>query len=110
MNYILLFLTSVFLSSVSQVILKVSANRQHKNALFEYLNIEVVFAYVLFLIASFITVLAYRVIPLSMGAVLESCGYIFVTILSIIILKENIEMKKICGLLLIMFGICVFYL
>ena len=43
-SYILLFLGSVFLSSVSQVILKKSAMEPHENKLKEYLTIKVIIA------------------------------------------------------------------
>ena len=43
-RYIGLFLFSVFISSVSQVILKKSANRTYASKLQEYLNIPVMLA------------------------------------------------------------------
>lgn len=110
MKYIGIFLLSVFISSVSQIILKTSANRKHEGIIREYLNSRVILAYTLFLISSFITVIAYKYIPLSMGAILESSGYIFVTVLGVVFLQEKVGKRRLLGLFIIMVGIFVFYL
>ena len=41
-KYIMLFLFSVLVSSVSQVILKKSTEKQYKNRIKEYFNIQVI--------------------------------------------------------------------
>jgi drug/metabolite transporter (DMT)-like permease len=51
---------------------------------------------------------AYKCVPLSMGPILESCGYIFVTVLGVIILKEKISKRKLLGLVAILIGIVLF--
>lgn len=107
MVYVILFLFSVFISSVSQIILKSSANKQYENSVKEYLNPKVIIAYGIFFLSSLLTVLAYREVPLSMGAVLESTGYIWVTVLGYFVLKENVSKKKIVGLMVIIIGIIV---
>ena len=110
MIYILIFLCSVFISSVSQVLLKSSANKEHGNALKEYLNPKVIVAYGMFFLATLITILAYKYVPLSMGGILESSGYIFVAVLSYIFLHEKISKRKMLGLAGILLGILVFNL
>ncbi len=110
MIYILIFLCSVFISSVSQVLLKSSANKEHGNALKEYLNPKVIVAYGMFFLATLITILAYKYVPLSMGGILESSGYIFVAVLSYIFLHEKISKRKMLGLAVILLGILVFNL
>lgn len=110
MIYILIFLCSVFISSVSQVLLKSSANKEHGNALKEYLNPKVIIAYGMFFLATLITILAYKYVPLSMGGILESSGYIFVAVLSYIFLHEEISKRKMLGLAVILLGILVFNL
>ena len=107
MKYIALFFFSVFIASVSQIILKVSAKEEHGGGLREYLNLKVILAYGIFFISSLLTVLSYKYVPLSMGPVIESSGYIFVAVLSFLLLKEHIGKKKILGLMLIMIGIIV---
>lgn len=106
--YIAIFLLSVFISSISQILLKSSANREHKSALREYFNPKVVIAYGMFFAATLITILAYRYVPLSMGGILEASGYIFVAVLSYFFLHERIGKRKFLGLLLILGGIIIF--
>jgi EamA-like transporter family. len=108
MIYILIFLCSVFISSISQVLLKSSANRQYRKGLQEYLNPRVVAAYGMFFVATLVTIVAYRYVPLSMGGILEAAGYIFVAVLSYIFLHEKIGKRKMAGLLIILGGILVF--
>lgn len=108
--YVAIFLVSVFVSSVSQIILKKSAGKTYDSKIKEYMNFPVIFAYGLFFMSSLLTVLAYKYVPLSMGPILESTGYIWVSILGYFILKEGISKKKIIGLVTIIAGIIVFNL
>ena len=98
----------VFISSVSQNLLKKSANKKHGSFIKEYLNPIVIGSYLIFVIATFMSIYAYKGIPLSMGVVLDSTGYIFVTILGAIFLKEKPTVKKIIALGLIVVGIVVY--
>lgn len=104
-KYIIIFLFGTFISSMSQIVLKKSANKQYDNPIKEYLNFPVLFSYFVFFLASLITVVAYKYVPLSLGPVLESSGYIFVSILGYIFLKERIGKRKLLGILLIILGI-----
>ena len=106
-SYYGIFLFSVFISSVSQIILKKSANIKYENPIREYLNIRVIAAYSIFLLSSFVAIYAYKFVPLSIGPVLESAGYIFVTVLGYIFLKERVGKKKLLGLACILCGIVV---
>jgi len=105
--FTVLFIGSVFISSVSQVLLKKAANKPHDNLIKEYLNPTVIFAYGLFFLSTLLTVFAYRQVPLSLGPVLESSGYIFVSVLSYLVLKEKITKKQFLGVVLILLGIVV---
>mgnify|MGYP000035899711 FL=1 len=110
MKYIVLFLFSVFISSVSQILLKSSAKQQYEKSWKDYLNWKVIVAYGIFFISSLLTVFAYRYVPLSMGPILEASGYFFVAVLGYFILKERIGKRKWLGLSLILVGIVVAYL
>ncbi len=103
-------LLGTFISSVSQVLLKKSAERTYGSRLEEYLNPFVIIAYIIFFIATFLSILAYKEIPLSMGPVLEATSYIYVTLFGAKIFHEKIEHKKILALCLIISGICVYSL
>lgn len=105
--FILIFVLSVFVTSVSQVLLKKSANRQYASVKEEYLNPRVVIAYLLFFGATLVTVVAYRYVPLSLGPVLEALGYVFVGILGVLVLKEKITIKSFVGMVLIVVGVII---
>lgn len=106
----LLYVAAVFVSSVAQIILKTAANDQTKKGIKAYLNIRVIAGYGLFFGATLLTTIALKIIPLSLGSVLETAGYVFVPILSRIFLKERINSKSLIGYILIVAGIIVFTL
>ncbi len=92
---------------MSQVVLKTSANEEHKSFIQEYLNVRVITAYAMFFASTIITVFAYKYVPLSLGPVLESAGYVFVAVLSYFILKERLSKKQIAGMVLIVAGVLI---
>ena len=103
-----IMLVSVFVSSVSQVLLKKAASRTYERRIDEYLNPMVIFAYVLFLLTTLLTVFAYRGIPLSLGPVLEATSYLYVTAFGALIFKEKVTPKRLVALALIVVGICIY--
>lgn len=108
LKYILIFLISVFISSVAQIILKKSAVKKYDSVIKEYLNIRVIGAYSIFFLSTLLTMYAYKGVPLALGALLESVGYIYIPVLSLIFLKEKITPRMIIGSLFIIGGIVVF--
>ena len=105
--YIALYLLAVFISSFSQVLLKISAIKEHNSVWQEYVNLYVIVAYGLFFLSTLATMYAYKVLPLSYGPVLDATGYIWVSFLGKMVLKEKIPIRKIIGLLLIIVGIVI---
>lgn len=106
--YSCFMLFGTFISSISQVFLKKSADTDHKSIIREYFNVKVIMAYVLFFLATVCSIVAYRGIPLSLGPVLESTGYIYVTIFDICLFKQSYSVKKIAALAIIIIGIVVY--
>ena len=104
----IIFLLGVFISSISQIMLKKSAQKEYANKISEYLNPRVIFAYFIFFGATLCSIWAYTVIPLSLGPILESAGYIFVAVLSWLFLKEKITVRKMIGLSIIIIGIIIY--
>lgn len=102
------FLCSVLISSISQILLKKSADRTYDNRLKEYLNPLVIVAYIMFFCSMMITMYCYRYVDVSAGPIFESAGYVFVGILGFIFLKEKFTIKKTIGMVLILLGIVVF--
>jgi multidrug transporter EmrE-like cation transporter len=109
-TYALLALFGVFISGISQVLLKKSAGRQYSSAIREYLNPLVIVAYAMFFGATLLSVYAYKGIPLSMGPILDATGYIYVTIFGITIFHEKLNARRMLALVLIILGIVVYSL
>ena len=105
-----LLLLSVFISSVSQIILKKAADKTYESTLKEYMNPMVIGAYGLFFCSVILTMLALKHVPLSMSPILESTGYIFVSVMGYIFLKERFSRRKLMGFALILAGIVIFNL
>ena len=103
--YIIIMLFSVLMGAVSQVLLKKAALKPHSSLLSEYLNPQVILAYILFVGCTFLTVYEYRGVPLSLGPVLESTSYLYVTVFGILIFRETKKAKKIAALILIIAGV-----
>ena len=74
------------------------------------MNPRVIFAYIIFFAATLCSIMAYKVIPLSLGPILESAGYIFVAFMSWLFLKEKISKQKVLGLSIIVIGIIIYSL
>ena len=105
-----ILLLSVFISSVSQIILKKAAGKTYDSTLKEYLNPMVIGAYGMFFCSVILTMIALKYVPLSMSPILESTGYIFVSVMGYFFLKERFSKRKLAGFALILAGIVIFNL
>lgn len=110
MLYCFISLVGVFLSAVSQVMLKRAAMKKYDTVLKEYLNPTVIVAYILFVGTTFLSVFAYKKIPLSIGPMLEATGYIYIMYFGNKFFNEKINKKKCMALFCIVVGIVVFSL
>ena len=108
--YASVLLIGVFISAISQVMLKKAAMKTYASPIREYLNPLVIFAYVLFVGTTVLSVLAYKGIPLSMGPILEATSYLYVTVFGVLIFHEKLNRKKVLALVLILSGIAVYSL
>ena len=106
-TYILIFISASLISAFSQILLKIAARRTYSSWIFEYLNPRVISAYAIFFLATLLTVYCYKVVPLSLGAMLEASGYVFVTVLGRLIIKESVPKQKIIGMALVICGVIV---
>ena len=103
-------LFGTFLAAVSQVMLKKAALRSYKIKLREYLNPLVISAYIILIGTTFLSIYAYKELPLSMGPVLEATSYIYVTFFGVVFFKEKMSGQKLLSLTLIVGGIIVYTL
>lgn len=108
--YASILLVGVFLSAISQIMLKKAALQTYERKIWEYLNPLVICAYVIFFGTTLLGIYAYKGIPLSMGPVLEATSYIYVMFFGVTIFKEKLNRRKVAGLLLIIGGILVYSL
>ena len=107
----LIVILGIFSCSFSQLLLKKSAGKAHRSSIFEMLNPLVMFSYAIFFVVLVVNIWALsKGVQLKELAVLESTGYIFVPLLSWLVLKEQIAKRTILAIILIISGIIVFYL
>ena len=106
--YSIFLIFSVFISAISQLLLKKSALEEHSSWIKEYLNIKVIIAYFLFICAVLIDLLALKYIPLSFVPIIETSNYIFIIVLSRIVFKEKISIKQTISICLIISGILIY--
>ena len=105
--FIAIFISASLISAFSQILLKKSAAVTYSSWIYEYLNVKVICAYAIFFLATLLTVYCYKVIPLSLGAMLEASGYVFVTILGRIMLGEKVSKQKLAGMALVIAGVII---
>ncbi len=108
-SYVLAFL-AVFVASVSQILLKQSAQSEHKNFIYKFLNWRVILGYVLLLGTTVINVFAYRGVELKVTPMIESTGIIWVTILAACFLGERPTKRTLLSIAVTIVGIIVFSL
>lgn len=107
----LLVILGIFSCSLSQLFLKKSANREHKSKLFEIINPLVILSYIIFFCSLLINIWAMsHGLELKELAMLESLGYVFVPLMSYLVLHEKISVRTISAISVILIGIFIFYL
>lgn len=109
--YYVLVVVGVFLCSCSQLLLKKSAGKIYNKFMYSILNWRVLLAYSVSFAALFINITAMsKGVNVKDLPILESFGYIFVPILSFLVLKERFSIRILLSMILIVSGIIVFYL
>lgn len=107
----ILVVMGIFISACSQLLLKKSADKEHKSFVQSMFNWRVITAYAIFLGSLFINITAMsKGVNLKDMPILESLGYIFVPLLSFLVLQEKITKRTLISMILIMLGIIIFYL
>ena len=107
-KYYIFTIITAFITSVSQIMLNISAKKSYTSKIFEYMNPWVVFSYGLLMIVLMANSYIMKFVDLKDAHALAASTYIFVLLLSRLILKENITAKKVLGNILIIIGILVF--
>ena len=97
-------------TSVSQILLKQSSNIKYENKIREYLNFRVILSYGMFFLILLLNTWCYTKVEMRYGPVIDTAAYVFVLLLSRLILKEKITKGKILGNLIIITGILIYTL
>lgn len=108
--FFLLMFFGTFLSAISQILLKQSANQKHESFLKEYLNWRVITAYAIFFGVLLLNTYAYTQVELKYGSVIDAFTYVFVLLLSVLLLHEKVSKGQLLGNLLIIIGIFIYAL
>ena len=107
-KYILLAIFSGVISSLSQILLKKSAQEQKSSRLGEYLNWKVIVAYGITFSCMLLMIIVYKGIPYKLGPVLESLTYFYIMVFGRLFLGEKVTKRKVIGNLIIAAGVVVF--
>lgn len=108
-GYFLLAILSVCIASVSQIILKLGANKNYPSKIREYLNGYVITGYGMLFLSMIATIAAYRKLSYLSVPVVETLGYVLVPFLSFLIFKERLGKNKILGIICILTGMFLYY-
>lgn len=106
--YLIILFAATFFSAFSQVLLKQSALKQHKSFIYEYLNWRVILAYGIAFAVLFVNTYAYTGVDMKYGPVIDTFTYVFVMLLSFLLLKEKFNRGQIIGNLIIIVGVIVY--
>lgn len=109
-KYIIVWIISVLISSIAQVMLKAEANKEHESRIKEYLNPMVVTAYAIFFLSTFLTMYALKYVPLTYSPIIEPLSYIFVPVIGVLVLKEKLSARRVLGIVIMLVGIVIFSL
>lgn len=109
-KYMMMMFAATFFSAMSQILLKKSANKEHKSWIYEYLNWRVILAYFIFFSVLLVNTYAYTQVDMKYGAVIDAFTYVFVMILSWLILREKFTKWKLIGNLIIIAGVIIYTL
>lgn len=109
-KYFIIMIVSGILSAFSQILLKKSAQKEKESVVKEYLNAYVIGGYAITALCMILTIIAYKGIPFKYGAVLEALTYLYIMVLSKLMLGEELTKKKIAGNIIIVIGVIVFSL
>ena len=111
MIYYLAVILGIIACSFSQLLLKRSADLQHRHWLFEFLNVRVIVAYSILFVSVGVNIWAmgHGVLLKEMG-MLETVGYISVLLISVFVLKERPTQRTLVGGGVCVFGVIFFYL
>ena len=108
---LMIYICSTLIAAISQIVLKKAADKQSTHKwIYRFVNLKVIVSNVMLLGTIFMSMIAMRYISYKMAPVFATLSYIFVLLLSCLVLKERINRRQLLGIIMIFAGICVFNL
>lgn len=108
--YMLILFATTFFTALSQVLMKKSAQKEHKSWIYEYLNWRVILAYGIVFSVLMVNTYAYTEVEIKYASIIDSFSYVNVMLFSYLLLKEQFTRRQLLGNLVIIFGILVYTL
>ncbi len=106
--YMLILFATTFFTAFSQVLMKQSAQMEHKSAIGEYLNWRVILAYGIAFTVLMVNTYAYTKVEIKYASIIDAFSYVNVMIFSYLLLKEKFTKVQLAGNLLIIAGIIIY--
>lgn len=106
-----LALLGVLIASCAQLLMKTSAIEKKQSSLLKkFINLRIVVAYSMMLLSSLISVVCLRYLQLKYVPMIEATGFLWVPLLSFLVLQEKPTRYNIAGGILIISGMALFVL
>lgn len=101
-------IAGAFITALSQILLKSQANVTGGRGFFQkFLNLRVILSYGLLFLTLAINQVALRYVPLSVMPCITATSFIWVFVLSVLILKEKVSPRKVLGVAVIIAGVVI---
>lgn len=108
--YMLILFATTFFTAISQVLMKQSAQMEHKSWIYEYLNWRVILAYGIAFTVLMVNTYAYTEVDIKYASIIDSFSYVNVMVFSYLLLKEHFTKQQLIGNLVIIAGILIYTL
>ena len=109
-KFVIIKLICTVVGSLSQILLKTSANKTYDNTIKEYLNPHVILSYMIFVGCAVLGTYAMKGITLSLSSIIEALNYILVPLFGYIFLKEKLSKRQLIGIIILFIGFIIYSL
>ena len=111
LKYYILYLLSVIITVISQLLLKTGARmNQERHWLYSYFNLYTISGYFLLFLTTLMTLIVLKYMPLKMTIFFAPMNYILLLFLTFIFLKEKVGRIQLFGIITIIAGIIIYSL
>ena len=108
--YMLILFATTFFTALSQVLMKQSAQMEHRSWIYEYLNWRVILAYGIAFTVLMVNTYAYTEVEIKYASIIDAFSYVNVMLFSYLLLKEKFNRTQLIGNLIIIAGILTYTL